>query len=276
MFSLRSVKVSLSTLVTLVALGVAVWAVFQPQPAMAWPDRPVLGAEPTVTGTIRVSGSSAIKVQPDRVVIYFGIQSFAETPKASRSANAGLALQVKKAILAHGVAAKDIATDYYRIDTEYEDGWFSRKKIVGYWTNNTVAVTLRDVADLEMLLVDVLDIDNVTVEGINFSTSRLRELRDEARALAVQAALEKADAMAGVAGASLGDVTHISENGLGSRYYGYGRWRYAGGRDWSNYQNVVQDLGADESAGLVLEDGSISLGQIVVQAQVDLTVDLTR
>lgn len=276
MSSVRSNTVSLSTLVTLVALGVAALAVFQPSPALAWPDRSIEQVEPVVTGSIRVSGSSAIKVAPDRVVIYFGIQSFAETPKASRNANADLAIRLKKAILARGVAPKDIATDYYRIQAEYEDGWFSRQKIVGYWTNNTVAVTLRDVSHLEMLLIDALEVDNVTVQGIEFSTSRLRELRDEARALAVQAALEKAEAMAGVAGASLGDVTHISENTWGYRYYGYGWWGPSSGRDWSNYQNVVQDLGSLESGRLTLEDGSISLGQIVVQAQVDLSVELTR
>jgi len=276
MSSVRSNTVSLSSLVTLIALGIAALALFQPSPALAWPDRSVAQAEPTVTGAIHVSGSSAIKVAPDKVVIYFGIQSFAETPKGSRNANAELAIRLKKAILARGIAPKDIATDYYRIQTEYEDGWFSRRKVVGYWTDNTVAVTLRDVSQLEMLLIDALEVDNVTVQGIEFSTSRLRELRDEARALAVEAAMEKAEAMAGVAGVSLGDVTSISENAWGQRYYGYGWWGPSAGRDWSNSQNVIQDLGVLEPGGLTLEDGSISLGQIVVQAQVDLSVELTR
>jgi uncharacterized protein YggE len=106
------------------------------------------------------------------------------------------------------------------------------------------------------------------VDGVEFSVTNLRQLRDQARELAVQAALEKATAMAAAAGLALGDVTNIRED---AGHHGYfGSW--GGSRQWTNYQNVVQDL-ADEGA-VTLEDGSISLGQIVVTAQVSLTASL--
>ena len=57
----------------------------------------------------------------------------------------------------------------------------------------------------------------------------------------------------------------------GSGHYYFGSW-YGSRRQWTNYQNVVQDLSAE--GAITLEDGSISLGQIVVQAQVSLTAEL--
>ena len=224
-------------------------------------------AEPVAAGSINVSGSSAIRVQPDRVVIVFGVETFAKTPRVSQTQNARLSKQVLDAIRAHSIAERDIATAHFTLQPEYEDGYYHRH-IVGYWTLNTIAVTLRDVEKLEPVLVAALEAGATAVDGIEFSITNLRQLRDEARELAVQAALEKAAAMAAAASLALGDVTDICE---GSGHYGYfGSWR--GNRQWTNYQNVVQDLAAEGT--ITLEDGSISLGQIVVKAQVSLTADL--
>ena len=170
------------------------------------------------------------------------------------------------AIRAQGVKDKDIATASLSLQPRYDD--YSRNDISGYGARNTIAVTLRDVVKLEPVLIAALEAGATSVDGVEFSVTNLRELRDEARALAVQAALEKADAMATAAGVRVGSVTQIHEDSWYSGYYGwYGR------RDqWTNVQNVVQDL-SNEGA-LTLEDGSISLGQIVVKAQVSLTAEI--
>jgi len=225
--------------------------------------------EPVATGSVSVSGSSAIRVQPDRVVVVFGIETFAKTPSASQAQNARLSAQVLDAIRAHDIAERHITTAHFTLQPEYEDDYYHRR-IVGYWTLNTIAVTLRDVQKLEPVLIAALEAGATSVDGVEFSITRLRQLRDEARELAVQAALEKATALASAAGLALGDVTSIHEDAW---HYGYfGSWR--GSRQWTNYQNVVQDLAAE--GAITLEDGSISLGQIVVKAQVSLTAGLVH
>jgi uncharacterized protein YggE len=219
----------------------------------------------SVNGSISVSGSSAIRVQPDRVVVVFGVETFAKTPSGSQTKNADLSKQVLDAIRAHGIEERDIATAHFNLWPKYEDGHY-RRQVEGYWTENTIAVTLRDVEKLEPVLIGALEAGATSVEGVEFSVTNLRELRDKARDLAVKAALEKAKAMAAAAGVRVGNVTNITEND-----WTYGYWR-SSSRQWTNYQNVVQDL-ADEGA-ITLEDGSISLGQIVVKAQVGLTAEL--
>jgi len=223
-------------------------------------------SKPAATGSISVSGSSAIRVQPDRVVLIFGVETFARTPRASQSQNARLSREVLDAIRAHSIAERHIATAHFALHPRYDD--YDRNVISGYEARNTIAVTLRDVQKLEPVLVAALEAGATAVDGIEFSITNLRELRDEARELAVQAALEKATAMSAAADMTLGDVTNIREE---AGHYGYfGSW--SGARQWTNMQNVVQDL-ADQGA-LTLEDGSISLGQIVVKAQVSLTAEL--
>jgi len=217
-------------------------------------------------GSISVSGSSAIRVQPDRVVVVFGVETFARKPSTSRAQNAELSKAVLAAIRDQGVEDKDIATANLTIQPRYED--YDWNVISGYGTRNAIAVTLRKVEKLEPVLIAALEAGATSVDGIEFSVTNLRELRDEARELSVKAALEKAAAMADAAGVQVGSVTGIREDAWDYGYYGW----WGGRNQWTNYQNVVQDL-ASEGA-ITLEDGSISLGQIVVKAQVTLTAEI--
>jgi uncharacterized protein YggE len=105
------------------------------------------------------------------------------------------------------------------------------------------------------------------VVDVQFKTSQLRRYRDEARALAMKAAQEKAQALTGVAGAQVGCVLNIDES-TGSSYYG--GWR--GGRYQPQVQNVMQN--APSSDQPPSDDGPISLGQIAVQAEVNVRFSL--
>jgi len=251
-----------STLLLVLVVGLLVWQGTGVRPAAV----AALPAEPTTTGSINVSGSSAIRVQPDRVVVLFGVETFARTPSASQAQNARRSRAVIEAIRAQNIAERDIATANFSLQPRYDD--YERNIISGYGARNTIAVTLRDVQKLEPVLVAALEAGAAAVDGIDFSVTNLRQLRDQAREQAIQAALEKARDMAHAASMTLGSVTNISE-GTG-RYY-FGSW-YGSQRQWTNFQNVVQDLSAE--GAITLEDGSISLGQIVVQAQVSLTAEL--
>ncbi len=226
----------------------------------------IASAAADATGSITVSGSSAIRVQPNRVVVVLGVETFARTPSASRDMNARLSKAVFAAVRAQGIADKDIATANLTLQPRYDD--YDWNVISGYGARNTIAVTLRDVGKLEPVLVAALEAGATSVDGVEFSVTNLRELRDRARDLAVKAALEKAEAMCESAGVRVGNVTGINEDSWYSGYFGW-----SGGRNqWTNVQNVVQDLAAE--GAITLEDGSISLGQIVVKAQVSLTAEI--
>ena len=248
-----------NTILLVVVAGLLVWNGMGARPAVV--AAPPIPSEPTETGAIVVSGSSAIRVQPDRVVLVFGVETFAKTPSESQAQNARQAQAVIKALSAQDIAPQDIATAGFSIQPWYQD--YTRNVIAGYGAHNTIAVTLRDVNKLETVLVAALEAGATNVDGIEFSVTNLRELRDQARDQAVRAALEKASAMASAAGMAVGDVINISESTGSSS---------SGGRQWTNTQNIVQELVTE--GAITLEDGTIALGQIVVRAEVSLTAKL--
>ena len=235
----------------------------------ARPMPPTLAVAQTApTRTMHTAGTAIIRVQPDKATLRLGVQTFAPTPRESQAKNARIVEQMLQAIRDEGVPAQDIATDYLALRPEYDNLKYGERKIVGYWTDNAVVVTLRQVDKLSDVLVAALDAGATTVDDVTFSTTRLRELRDQARAMAVQAAMEKAHDLAGAVSLTTGDVQSINEN---SWSYYYGMWNSRG--QWANAQQNVMQV-APSSGAPQLDDGEFSLGQIVVQAQVELTVAL--
>jgi uncharacterized protein YggE len=237
-----------------------------PDPAVAAPT-----PEPSLlcdTGrSVQVTGSATVNVAPDRALIQLGVQSNGLTPRAVEAANSAAIQRVMKAVQAQGVAAKDIATDLYVIEPIYED--YDSLYIKGYRINNVVAVTLRDVQQTGPVLAAALEAGANQVLNVEFYTSDLRKYRDQARQLAMQAAQEKAQDLAGAVGAQAGCVLSISEN---SWSYFNGWWY---GRDqgvWT--QNVVQNAPAAGSAGSAAGEEPVSLGQISVRAEVNASFSL--
>ena len=254
-----------SVVCVLVVLALDLW---QPQtPAAALSPEPAQEACDS-SRSVQVSGTAVIYVTPDRALIQLGVQSNGATPDETRNANAKEIQQVINAVQALGVEAKDIATDYYIVYPVYED--YNSLVIKGYRIDNTVSITLKDVSLADDVIVAALKAGANEVQDVQFYTSQLRLYRDQARDLAVKAAGEKAQALAGAAGAQAGCVLSVNEN-TWSHYYG--TWR--GGRQaalWA--QNVAMNTSPSQEAPALSEDSPISLGQIVVQAEVRASYSL--
>lgn len=253
------------TLVGLIS-GIAVTlaaTAFQPH----LPVAPVLAADSTCddSRTINVGGSAVINVVPDQVTLQLGVTSNDTTPDGVHAKNTAAIKRVTAAIKLLGVADKDISTDYYIIHPLYNN--YDSLTITGYRINNVVAVKLKDVSKVSTVLAAALESGANEVIDVDFQTTQLRRYRDEARAAAMKAAQEKAQALTSAVGTQVGCVLTIDEN-TGSSYYG-GWW---GGRNQPQYQNVIQNAPSGDSTSL--DDGPISLGQIAVKAEVSVRFSL--
>jgi uncharacterized protein YggE len=217
--------------------------------------------------SVQVSGSALINVTPDRALIQLGVQSNAATPQAVQAANTAAIQSVIKALLAQGMAAKDISTDYYIIDPVYES--YDSLFIKGYRINNLLAVTLTDVQKTGPVIAAALEAGANQVVNVEFYTSELRQYRDQARELAMQAAREKAQALATAAGAETDCVVTISENSW-SYYNG---WWYGRSQNlWT--QNTVQNASPAAGSDGIASGDPVSLGQISIKAEVSATFSL--
>ena len=268
---MRTVPSSLHVVAT-IALLIAALSLGLPQPpAQAATPTPAPAAptpEPDTCSsgrTILVSGAAVVNVTPDRVLIQLGVQSNGVTVSEVESANTRAIRQVLQALRGQGIAEKDLATDWYVIDPIYED--YDSLFIKGYRINNLVAVTLREVRKVSPVIAAALKAGANQVVSVEFYTSQLRAYRDQARALAMKAAGEKAAALAAAAGARTGCVLSIQEDSWST----FNSWWGRGNQNlWA--QNVVQNSGSGTPG--VSDEGPVSLGQISVRAEVSVSYEL--
>jgi len=124
---------------------------------------------------------------------------------------------------------------------------------------------LTDTKGFEAILTGLLNSGVNNVEGMELRTSELRKHRDAARAMAIRAAREKADALAAELGVKRGKVYAVNANEWGGLWSSASErnFRYAGLMN----QNVAQNAGPPAEAG----NGTLSLGQISVSASVQVS-----
>ncbi len=259
--------INLAVIAVLVVLVLSAYHPQQPITAQAQPPSQSDAACNT-TRSVQVSGAAVVNVIPDRALIQLGVQSNGSTPDATQLANVQEMQRVIAAVRAVGVDAKDIATDYYIVYPVYDD--YSSLVIKGYRIDNTVSITLRDVNLADDVILAALRVGANEVQDVQFYTSELRKFRDQARSLAMQAASEKAAALADTAGAKTGCLISVSES---SSYQYYGSWR--GGRATAIWaQNTIQNVASAQGEPFLGEDSPITLGQIAIRAEVSASYSL--
>lgn len=223
---------------------------------------PLVAAAQAETRTISTSGSADVRVVPDEIAVTLGIETRDKSLAAARRENDERLAKVMAALRGLKIDSKNVQTDYVNIEPEHSHD----RAVALYWVRKNIAVTVKDPSTFESLLTQVLDAGANHVHNVQFRTTELRKYRDQARAMAIRAAQEKAVVLAKELGQKVGKARTISEGGGG--WYGPSSW---GGGHWnSQSQNVMQSQGGGESS----ESSGMSLGQITVNAAVTVVFDL--
>ncbi len=253
-------NISLLAVALVVGLILSAWTISQPNF-----NQPGTKAEP---GYITVSGDAEVRVVPDEVILTLGVETWDEQLKVAKLQNDGRVKTVLELARSYGIESRHIQTDLISIEPRYHDN-YEKDRLIGYFVRKTIVITLKDIAKFEDLLTDILEANVNYVHGIQFRTTELRKHRDQARALAIKAAQEKATALARELGQSIGRPQTIHEDQAGWWSW-YGTWW---GSRWGGYmaQNVIQEVGGNNfNAG----DSAIAPGQITVNARVTVTFEL--
>lgn len=217
--------------------------------------------------TITVSGEAEIKVPPDQVTILLGVESYGAKLAEAKRENDERVKAIIAAARSAGVEEKHVATDQVSYEPhQRSDSWSKGRPVLdGYTVRRSLELTLRDLSRFDAVIAAVLEAGASHLQGVRFSTTELRRHRDQARALAMKAAQEKAVALARELGMKPGKARSITE-GQGGFWSSYGYW--GGGRGGAFSQNVVQN-----AAGAGVE-GTVALGMISVTASVTIAFDL--
>jgi len=213
--------------------------------------------------SISVSGNAQVNVAPDIVQFLLAVETSDKTIAKSKAANDDRVKQTLATAAKLGIDAKDTQTDRISIEPYWDNTSYNRRNAPdGYTVKRTIALKLRDIKRFEDVLTAMLDAGVNRVEGIDFQTSELRKNRDNARTMAINAAKEKATALASQLGMKVGKPASISESG-GWSYSSSSTSRYA-----AMSQNVVSAGPAGEGSN------GFAPGQIAIEATVAVTFDL--
>jgi uncharacterized protein YggE len=204
--------------------------------------------------TVSAFGKSEIKATPDKVVVYFNVQTKGENASEAKDKNAEIVDNVLTSIIKLGFERKDIATENFNVYPDYSY-YSSSSSVKGYTATHSIKVEMS--ADKFDEIGNVIDagVDNgALISYINFELSleKQNEYKAEALKQAGEDARNKAEATAAGLGKKVGNLVSVLTSDF--NYY-----------PWQIYRNDIMAVGASEAK---MATTSIQPGQETVSAQI--------
>ncbi len=237
--------------------------------AIALSASSVLAQNATDRPLVTVSGQAELRVPPDEVVFTLEVESIDKDVLAAKKKTDESVKAVFALARDNKVNPDDVQTSYISVEPKYNTDELEygearrgvKRVFLGYAVSKTIAVRLKDISRFDPLLSDVLKAGVTKVSNVEFRDSQIRKHKDQARAMAIKAAQEKANLLAREIGQTIGPAFSITEGAVG-RYI-------AGGVLNQNTTSVISgDLSASES------ESAIAPGLISVSAQVTVSFRL--
>lgn len=216
--------------------------------------------------SITVTGDAEIHVVPDEVILTLGVETWDKDLGIAKADNDARIRGILNAAQEFQIDPEHIQTDYLNIEPSYRYE-YEQEEFIGYFVRKTVVVTLKDLSKFEDLLTAVLEAGASHVHGIEFRTTELRKYRDEARALAIAAAQEKAAALAAELDQMITRPSLIEEK---ETWWASSYSSWWGSRPGYTAQNVIQSVGTSPAD----TGGTLAPGQITVSARVSVSFEL--
>lgn len=213
---------------------------------------------------ITVTGQAEVRIPPDEVIFKLSVIKVNKDLLLAKDENDRSVRSILELTRTYNIAQQDVQTDYIAVAPRYRQ---VRKRGVaadeeeverifeGYEVSKTVVIRLRDIKRFESLLSDILKAGVDRLRDLDFRTSEIRKYRDDARAMAIRAAREKALALTKEIGQTIGKAHTIREEG-----YSYGNSNVS-----ANTTNVISGNYSDE------ENSTIAPGMITVSARVTVS-----
>jgi uncharacterized protein len=217
---------------------------------------------------ITVSGQAEVMVAPDEVVFRLKAEHVNMDLNLAKAKTDEDVKKILALARTYKIEPENVQTDYVRVNEHYTPGTQDKpREFDGYAVAQKLTILLRDISRFESLLSDVVRAGISDVSDVTFRASKMRNFMDQARALAIRAAREKAQALAGEIGQRIGKATNITEVGLSvSSAYDQDTDQPA-----SNYSNTAS---AEIGRNIADNQGTIAPGMISITARVKVSFEL--
>jgi uncharacterized protein YggE len=181
----------------------------------AIPARAQTPSPPTEPPVIVTQGEASVKRAPDQAVV--SISAEARAPKSAEAQRkAAEAMTTLQAALKNvGLPADAIKTTNFSLtpDMEYSGG---SARVKGYIVSNQIEVRVEAIDKISDVLDAAGSSGATTISGLRFDLKDRPAVEREALRLAVQDAMQRAQAMAAGAGRTLGPILRVEEHRAGT------------------------------------------------------------
>lgn len=163
--------------------------------------------------TISVTGNGVAFGTPDVATVQIGVQSRNTDPAAAVDENTAKVGALVETLKGLGIAEEDMQTSNFSVSAQqdYDPATGQPRGTFTYVVDNTLTVTVRDLARLGEALSQAVSAGANTIYGVSFSVEDPAALEAEAREKAMADAKARAEALARAAGVTLGNPISISE-----------------------------------------------------------------
>jgi uncharacterized protein YggE len=169
------------------------------------------GTPPAASGTIVVSGTGRVAVQPDVADLRLGVSISRPTVDSARADAVATMEAILAAVEAAGVPRRDVRTSLLSVQPRYDYRDGKAPTLTGYEMANVVEVTVRDLAKLGATIDGTLGAGATSMDGLSFRVADPAPAEREARVLAMGAARSRAEVLAEAAGLEIVGVSDIVE-----------------------------------------------------------------
>lgn len=211
--------------------------------------------------TVSTTGIASLSVVPDRISVYFNVETDGKTATEAKDSNSEIADNLITELIKLGFERKDIQTEHYNIYPEYE--WRNGNRYEdGYKAVHSIKVVFS--SDDKNLVGDAIDAgveSGASISYINFELSQELEnqYKAEAIGLATKDARQKAEAIASGLNKRLGTLVSVSDQN-----FDYNPWRLY---DFAGAEAMGEDVNEAAKAAAT----SINPSERQVSARVSVT-----
>jgi len=166
--------------------------------------------------TVNVKGEAVIKTIPDEAVINFGVSSEARKLTMAYKDNTSKMNAVISGMKSVGIDKKDIKTSSYNVVPIYprnEKGHQIPGSPVSFKVSQQLTVKVRVISQTGDIIDRAIKDGTNIFQSIQFRSSKIDELRKEAKIQAAKNAKAKAELYAEALGVSLGRLLKVNESG---------------------------------------------------------------
>lgn len=170
------------------------------------------GFAPPDSSGIYVSGNGKVLLKPNIATASIGVDIMAGNLAETTNQASAKMKAIIGGLKGLGIAGKDIQTTSYSIHPitqQLRPG--VTPAITGYRVNNQLIITIRKIEDTGKVLDAAVSAGANNIWGISFGVDNPIAYQQQARAMAIKAALDKATQLAKAANVTLGKVISISE-----------------------------------------------------------------